>query len=131
MARAINPVPLSMHEFSPDGAYPEGPGYWGYGTTYNVMLISALQSTLGTDFGLSQQPGFLATADYYLHVTGPSGYFFNYSDCGRGGPSVAAAMFWFAAQRQQPYLLWNAWPKITHADDRRSGRDRTDPLLLL
>ncbi len=137
IARAINTVPVSMHEFAPDGAYPEGPGYWGYGTTYNVILISALQSTLGTDFGLSQQPGFLATADYFLHVTGPSGYYFNYSDCGRGGQGVSPAMFWFAARRNDPSLLWSEWAKIEPAGDRRSGRsgrggrDRTAPMLLL
>ncbi len=134
IARAVNTVPTSMHEFSPDGAYPEGPGYWGYGTSFNVLLISALQSVLGTDFGLTQQPGFLATADYYLHITGPSGYYFNYSDAGRGGQGVAAAMFWFAAQRKDSYLLWNEWPKISAVADRRgkrSGRDRTDPMLML
>jgi hypothetical protein len=107
IARAVNTVPLAMHEYAPDGAYPEGPGYWDYGTTYNVMLISALQSALGTDFGLTQRPGFPATADYFLHVIGPSGYYFNYSDCGRGGQEVSSPMFWFAAQRQEPYLLWN------------------------
>ena len=134
IARAVNTVPLSMHEFSPDGAYPEGPGYWGYGTTFNVLLISALQSVLGTDFGLTQQPGFLATADYYLQVTGPSGYYFNYSDAGRGGQGMAAAMFWFAAQRKDSYLLWNEWPKIAQAPTRRGGRggrDRTDPMVML
>lgn len=132
IVRALNTVPLAMHEFSPDGAYPEGPGYWGYGTTFNVLLISALQSALGTDFGLTQQPGFLATADYYLHVIGPTGYYFNYSDCGRGGRGVEPAMFWLAAQRQQSSLLWNEWPKIAGANARTGGgRDRTDPMLLL
>lgn len=134
IARAVNTLPLAMHEYAPDGAYPEGPGYWTYGTTYNVMLISALQSALGTDFGLTRQPGFLATADYFLHVLGPSGYYFNYSDCGRGGQGVSAAMFWFAAQRQEPDLLWNEWAKLTHPSERRpgrGGRDRIDPLLLL
>ena len=131
IARAVNTVPLAMHEFAPDGAYPEGPGYWGYGTTYNVLLIHALQSALGTDFGLAQQPGFLATADYYLHVVGPSGYYFNYSDCGRGGQGLSPAMFWFAAQRRQPVLLWNEWPKLAANDERRPGRDRIDPMLLL
>ncbi len=43
IARAVNTVPVSMHEYAPDGAYPEGPGYWGYGTSYNVILIHALQ----------------------------------------------------------------------------------------
>lgn len=134
IARAVNTVPVSMHEYVPEGAYPEGPGYWGYGTTYNVLLISALQFTLGTDFGLAQQPGFLATADYYLHVTGPSGLYFNYADCGRGGDGVAPAMFWFAAQRQEPYLLWSELAKLEPAKDRRTpriSRDRTAPMILL
>ncbi len=131
IARAVNTVPTSMREFGPDGAYPEGPGYWGYGTTFNVILISALQSALGTDFGLIKQPGFLATADYYLHVIGPSGYYFNYSDCGRGGRSVEAAMFWLAAQRKEPYLLWNEVAKLQQAAPSSRGRDRTEPMLLL
>ena len=139
IARAVNTVPVSMHEYAPDGAYPEGPGYWGYGTTYNVMLIAALQSVLGTEFGLTQQPGFLATADYFLHVTGPSGYYFNYSDAGRGGQGLSTAMCWFAAQRKEPYLLWSEWAKLEAATAEtrragrggRSGRDRTDPFLML
>jgi hypothetical protein len=133
IARAIDTVPVSMREFAPDGAYPEGPGYWGYGTTFNVILISALQSVLGTDFGLSREPGFYATADYYLHVHGPSGLYFNYSDCGRGGQGIAPAMFWFAAQRKEPYLLWGELPKLL--EDARPGAksrgDRLDPMLLL
>jgi hypothetical protein len=133
IARAINTVPLSMHEYAPDGAYPEGPSYWGYGTTFNVLLISALESTLGSDFGLSSQPGFMATADYYLHVVGPSGYYFNYSDAGRGGQGVSPAMFWFAAKRGEPYLLWREWAALATRNTARSGRgrDRTDPMLLL
>ncbi len=130
IARAVNTVPLAMHEYAPDGAYPEGPGYWGYGTTFNVIMISALQSVLGTDFGLAQQPGFFATADYYLHVIGPSGYYFNYSDAGRGGQGVSAAMFWFAARRDESYLLWNEWQKLA-ASERSRRPDRTDPLLLV
>ncbi len=131
VARAITTVPIAMHEYSPDGAYPEGPGYWGYGTTFNVILISALQSVLGTDFGLAQQPGFLATADYHLHVTGPSGYYFNYADCGRGGRSLAPAMFWFAAQRQESHLLASERGKLEGEGEGRSNRDRTEPLALL
>ncbi len=134
IARAVNTVPVSMHEYAPDGAYPEGPGYWSYGTTYNLILISALQTALGTDFGLTRQPGFLATADYLLHVTGPSGYYFNYSDCGRGGTGVSPAMFWFASQRRDPYLLWSERAKLQEKpreSRNRRGGDRTGPMLLL
>ncbi len=34
--------------------YPEGPTYWGYGTTYQVILLAALKSALGD--GLESQP---------------------------------------------------------------------------
>jgi len=33
--------------------FSEGPGYWTYGTTYNVLLVAELESALGSDFGLS------------------------------------------------------------------------------
>jgi hypothetical protein len=133
VTRAINTVPLAMGEYAPDGAYPEGPSYWVYGTTFNVLLISALETTLGRDFGLSAQPGFLPTADYFLHVVGPSGLPFNYADAGRGSLPVSSAMFWFAARRQQPHLLWHEWPGLEAraAAGATSRRDRTDPLLLL
>lgn len=131
VARAVNTVPVSMHEYSPDGAYPEGPSYWAYGTTFNVILISALQSALGTDFGLAQEPGFLATADYYLHVTGPSGYFFNYADAGHGGSGLAPAMFWFAARRGEPYLLSAEWAKLQAETASRARRERTAPFALI
>ena len=106
IARAVQNLPRAMREYEPDGAYPEGPGYWAYGTTYNVLLIDALQSALGTDFGLTESKGFLASADYYLHVTGPTGLFFNYSDCG-ANRRASAAMYWFAARRNDPSLLWH------------------------
>ena len=101
IARAIKNVPRAMHEYEPDGVYPEGPGYWGYGTTYNVLLIAALESVLGSDFGLVAAKGFLKTPEFYLHATGPAGLYFNFSDCGaRGGP--AAAMHWFEQRCQEP-----------------------------
>ncbi len=133
IARAINTVPISMAEYEPDGAYPEGPGYWNYGTTFNVIMITALQSVLDTDFGLIERPGFLASADYFLHVAGPSGYYFNYSDCGRAGQSLAPAMFWFASQRRDPYLLWRVLPKLRElaGAEGRTSPDRTFPLMLV
>ncbi len=106
LVHAVEDVRPVMAEYAPDGAYAEGPGYWGYGTAFNVVLISALDSALGTDFGMSGAPAFLRTADYYLHVTAPSGQFFNYSDSGTGS-GVQPAMFWFAGQRKEPGLLWN------------------------
>jgi hypothetical protein len=73
-----------MKAYAPDGAYPEGPMYWEYGTTSNVLLLAVLEHALGGDFGLARHPGFLATPGYFLHAFGPGGLPFNYSDCGTG-----------------------------------------------
>ncbi len=102
--RALRNVPRSMAAFAPGGSYPEGPGYWGYGTTYNVLLIAELESALGTDFGLSKAPGFSRTGEYINVVTGPSGLFFNYSDGGAGrGPEPA--LYWLAKRFERPDWL--------------------------
>jgi hypothetical protein len=104
--RAVNGVQAVMSHYEPDGAYPEGPGYWVYGTSYNVILLAALESVLGTDFGLSEAPGFARSATYYLHVTGPTGQYFNYPDSGsRGG--FLPTVFWFAQRYHQPALAWH------------------------
>ncbi len=131
--RAVEHVPAAMHEYAPDGAYPEGPGYWKYGTTYNVMLIAALESAFATDFGLSDMPGFLASADYYRHVTGPDGLFFNYSDAGKSD-GVSPPMYWFASKTGDKSLLWRelqtlrAW---VNGDTQKNENDRFYALLFV
>ncbi len=134
VSRAVDGVPRAMAEYAPDGAYPEGPGYWGYGTSYNVVLLAALESVLGTDFGLAAAEGFMKTPDYYIHVTGPTGLFFNYSDCGsRGG--VDPAMYWFAAKRKEPGLLWfekgSLEKFLAGSHSPESSSNRFFPFLLL
>jgi hypothetical protein len=39
---AVRSLPLAMHEYAPDGGYREGPAYWAYGTTYNILAIAWL-----------------------------------------------------------------------------------------
>lgn len=105
--------------YAPDGVYPEGPSYWAYGTGYQVLLITALESALGTDWDLPASPGFLASAGAYLQCTGPSGLHYNFAD---GGERAAfePAVFWFARQLHDPGLLvfarrMLASPKLTAA----------------
>ncbi len=134
LKRAVRNLPRAMKEYSPDGAYPEGPGYWNYGTTYNVLLIDALQSVFGTDFGLSKAQGFLQSSDYYQQVCGPTGLFFNYSDCGAKA-GVSPAMYWFATKRHMPSLLWQERAalerKLAKARPTASNADRALPFLLI
>ncbi len=103
--RSINSVPFAMKDYGPDGIYPEGYNYWGYGTSFNVMLISALDKLFGKDFGLSEKPGFLQTGAFLENMTGPTGSPFNYSDSGPEG-GLEPAMFWFASKTKTASLLW-------------------------
>ncbi len=134
VARAVKNVPRAMREYEPNGAYPEGPGYWTYGTSFNVLLIDALLSVLATDFGLTAAKGFLESADYYLQMAGPTGLHFNYSDCGAKG-GVAPVMYWFAAQRDQASLLWRERTVLQDflRDTKASatGANRLLPFLLI
>jgi hypothetical protein len=99
IARALDKLPNSLNDYAPDGIYPEGPTYWGYGTSYAVVAANTLTTALGSDFGISKSPGFMESADFFLHVTAPSGYFFNFADSWDkkdGEDSVLRA--WFAAK---------------------------------
>jgi hypothetical protein len=69
-----------MKVYGPDGGYPEGYNYWGYGTGFTVMMISALEKVFQTDFGLRNYPGFMKTAQFRQNLVGPSGKAFNFSD---------------------------------------------------
>lgn len=131
--RSVNKVQIAMNEYEPEGAYPEGPGYWVYGTTYNVILLAALDSVLGTDFGLSEKSGFAKSAEYYLHVTGPTGLYFNYPDSGSKGSLVPAA-FWFAEKYNNPALVWNQqkiWQKAVQQNKSDLTRHRTAVLAMV
>ena len=128
--RAIETVVVAMKDLGPDGAYPEGYGYWGYGTSFNVLLISALDKAFGKNFGLSDMPGFLKTAGYLENMTGPSGRPFNYSDAGSGG-GVQPAMFWFAQKNADPSLLWVEKSRLLKDDPKRHVNDRLLPAMMI
>lgn len=95
--RAISQTAYAAASYAPDGTFPEGPSYWSYGTTFYVILIECLRSSLGGSFGLEGAPGFLESIDYLAHVTAPSGKDFNYADYHtRSAPEPVA--LWFARE---------------------------------
>lgn len=105
---AIGSVRLAMATYAPDGAWPEGPGYWAYATSYNVLMLAALESALGTDFGLANMPGFSQTGLFPIYMTGPTGRAFNFEDSGdRIGR--ADCMLWLARRFGRPEFAWYAF----------------------
>ncbi|QDU53948.1 heparinase II/III domain-containing protein [Aeoliella mucimassa] len=111
--------PRAVGCYEPDGVYPEGPGYWVYGTSYQVMLIDSLETALGTDMGLTT-PALLASSQFVAHATGPTGLAYNYAD---GGDKVGtpAALYWFASRTNTPDNV--------NAVARLSGANRRDRML--
>ena len=129
--RAIHGVPVSMKQYAPDGVYPEGPSYWDYGTTYNALLIDALQSGLGSSFGLEDSPGFLQSARYIRQSAGPSGQHFNFSDLG-GQVRVSPTLYWMARQADLPAVtLWQDELLKVMPEPDKPRSNRFHPFLLV
>ncbi|MHC4569674.1 MAG: hypothetical protein ACYTE3_28440, partial [Planctomycetota bacterium] len=129
---ALHNVTYSMAAYAPNGSYPEGPGYWSYGTSYNVLLIAVLESAMGTDFGLTGAPGFSETGQYLSLTTGPSGLFFNYAD-GGAGRGTQPSLFWFASRYERPDWLLGEHDRLKSDIDRMKrspGAGRLIPLAL-
>ncbi len=132
LSTAIQNVPLAMEGFAPDGAWGEGPGYWGYTVRYTVYFLACLESALGSDFGLADVAGFAETGLFRIHVVGPAGLTFTFADAGGRRSGASWPMFWLAKRYGRPeyaraeldrwgegrsgdlmHLLW--WPEETQA----------------
>ncbi|HID23064.1 MAG TPA: DUF4962 domain-containing protein, partial [Planctomycetaceae bacterium] len=102
---ALKSIPAGLGVYKPSGAYPEGPGYWQYGTSYTALTISAFRTALGHDFEISKTPGLDKTGLFRIHTIGPTGLYFNYADCGMNS-RPAAAMFLLSQVFDRPLYAW-------------------------
>ena len=80
--RALDGLPHSLVEYGPDGVYPEGSTYWGYGTMFSVVTAAMLESAFGHDFGHFEYPAFKESAIFRSLANAPSGWYYNFADCG-------------------------------------------------
>ena len=124
IAKCLESNPLAQKCYDPDGAYPEGYSYWEYGTTFEVMLVAALQSALDTDAGIKSQKSFMHTADFMTYMVAPSNMAYNYFDSGSNCYPLPAK-YWFARE--------NGDASIVAIDERllAAGKIHADRLLPL
>ena len=96
LGKCLETIPQPLGAYSPEGGYPEGYNYWGYGTSFQVMLLAALESAYGTDFGLLDDAGagFLRTGEFLRMMSTPIGHCYNFYDSGR----------WASFQYMQAYF---------------------------
>lgn len=99
IGRALDNMHYALKEYGPDGLYPEGSTYWSYGTRFSALTSSMLESAFGTDFGLAEYPAFMKSADFRLLCNAPSGWYYNFGDCGdKRNENGDLTLAWFAAK---------------------------------
>lgn len=128
--RTFNSIKLPMKVYGPDGIYPEGYGYWHYGTTFNLLFLSAVEKVFGNDKGLSSTPGFLKTAEFLKHMITPSQISFNWGDS-QPSANLSVAMFWFAEKLQDPSLLWSEKKFLEQDNFSRYKQIRELPAIMI
>ena len=82
------------HFYQPDGLYPEGPGYWHYGTNYHVMFAAAV-AALGDEAPIPDRLEQSGTCMIHLH--GPTRIPFNFSDGKAQVSGKSPAQAWIAS----------------------------------
>lgn len=76
---ATTKIRPGFSSYAPDGGWPEGTTYWGYGTKYALLASELLRAVNGSDDGgLSNSPGFLQTGIFRILSAGPTGATFNW-----------------------------------------------------
>jgi hypothetical protein len=144
--RAVNSIKIPMGVYVNNGAYPEGMGYWEYGTSFNILFIDMLQRMWGTDRDLTAIDGFLKTGNFVTHMQGTgtkqmgggtlkaiNPLPFNFADCGNG-IGVQIGMFWLASRAADKSILYNELQKLDFTlttNEASLGDNRLLPFLLI
>ena len=105
IASAVKSLPRAIKTYGPDGAWSEGPAYWHYATRYTAYGLAAMETALGTDFGLSKIPGLAEAGFFPVYATGPTGMYVNFADSGtRAKPGPMGCMFYLAGKFNRPFM---------------------------
>lgn len=102
--KAVESNRKALDKYNPDGAYPEGFGYWEYGTSYQAMMAAVLESALGEDRGISKSQRFMQSALWMNFMVAPSLDCYNFYDSHLQA-SCIPAKYWFARTLNAPELV--------------------------
>lgn len=102
--KAVESNRKALDKYNPNGAYPEGFGYWEYGTSYQAIMAAALESALGEDRGISTSQSFMQSALWMNFMVAPSLDCYNFYDSHLQA-SCTPAKYWFARTLNAPELI--------------------------
>lgn len=127
----LRTVVAAARFYEPDGCYPEGPGYWSYGTSYHVAALATLES-LGRPEPVPA--ALLRSAAFMAHARGPTGTLVNFADCDPMQDKVVAARSWLATRAADPAVVADLRDRLRKIVGRLAAgttNDRFFPLHLL
>ena len=120
------------------GGYPEGYDYWGYGTSFQIMLEAALGSAFRDRFLDSVMPGLtghlsdglFASSEFIRFMSTPVGNCFSFSDAGRKA-SGQYMQAWMARRTGDSFLLYPEMRIMEETGYKRLGVERLFPMFLI
>ena len=126
------------------GGYPEGYNYWGYGTSFQIMLEAAVESAFPERWPVAAGhddtviPGlnrnlphdFLASSEFIRFTSTPAGNCYSFSDSYRkaNGQYMQA---WMYSRTGDPSLLYPEMRIMEDTDYKRLCEERLFPMLLI
>jgi len=119
------------HFYTPDGVYPEGPGYWHYGTNYHVKLLAACKTL---KHPVHIPPLFEQSGGSMMDLHSPQRVPFNFSDGKASVSSKSPAQAWIAQHFENPAQSNDVRQVLNQAIDENSelkGGFRSSPLMIL
>ena len=130
-AKGLKLVELCGEFYQPDGMYPEGPGYWHYGTDFHVMLLAACAPLDQPD---PITPIMEKAGDSIMHLTSPTRLSFNFADGHARPETPSPAQCWLARHFEntaQIQYLRALFTRALNEDKKRFSVDRYFPLAIL
>lgn len=79
LRNAIRGADIMMYRWGPDGSWYEGLGYWEFTMNFTTNMLSSLDSTFGTSFGLDKCDGLDTAAEFAINSQTQNGVH-NYCD---------------------------------------------------
>lgn len=131
IAKSTKSNHLAMPSYGPAGVYPEGYGYWDYGTWFQVLMIESLRSSGLDTEGLERYPGFIESARFMDYMQSFGNRVYNFSDDGVAYDMSNPLLYWFASESGDMSLLWNERRITASVKHLRLGSRRLLPLAMI
>ena len=99
-------IPMEW-EYAPMGCFPEGFGYWAFGTQFNILFVDAMEKFFGPESVVKykEMPGFIQSGHYSQQLITPSLRTFGYSD-NSTRIYLEPAVMWFNTVKPDPAMYY-------------------------